>query len=45
VGQDEPALRGRGPAGYQDAVRRTIVKFVDPARRIALPPSRPGVGW
>lgn len=45
VGQDEPALRGRGPAGYQDAVRRTIVKFVDPDKRIALPPSRPGAGW
>jgi len=45
VGQEGPALRGRGPAGYQDAVRRTIVKFVDPDRRIALPPFKPGVGW
>jgi hypothetical protein len=45
VGQDELALRGRGPAGYQDAVRRTIVKFVDPEKRIALPPVKPGVGW
>ena len=26
-------------------VRRTMVKFVDPERRIALPPSHPGVGW
>jgi len=45
VGQDDLALRGRGPAGYNDAVRRTIVKFVDPDRRIALPPVKPGVGW
>jgi len=45
VGQEDLALRGRGPAGYQDAVRRTIVKFVDPDRRIALPPLKPGVGW
>ncbi len=45
VGQDELALRGRGPAGYQDLVRRTLVKFVDPDKRIALPPSKPGVGW
>jgi hypothetical protein len=45
VGQDDLALRGRGPAGYQDLVRRTLVKFVDPEKRIALPPSKPGVGW
>lgn len=45
VGQDDLALRGRGPAGYQDLVRRTLVKFVDPDKRIALPPSHPGVGW
>lgn len=45
VGQEDLALRGRGPAGYQDAVRRTIVKFVDPDRRIALPRLKPGVGW
>jgi hypothetical protein len=45
VGSDRPALRGRGPAGYQDLVRRTLVKFVDPERRIALPPLKPGVGW
>ena len=45
VGQDDLALRGRGPAGYQDAVRRTIVKFVDPEKRIALPPFKPGAGW
>jgi len=45
VGDDHLALRGRGPAGYQDLVRRTLVKFVDPERRIALPPSKPGAGW
>jgi Tetratricopeptide repeat len=45
VGESAPALRGRGPASYQDLVRRTMVKFVDPERRIALPPSHPGVGW
>lgn len=45
VGEDHLATRGRGPAGYQDLVRRTIVKFVDPERRIALPPLEPGVGW
>jgi hypothetical protein len=45
VGEDYPAVRGRGPAGFQDLVRRTLVSFVDPERRIALPPSKPGVGW
>ena len=45
VGDDSPALRSRGPAGFQDLVRRTLVKFVDPERRIALPPVKPGVGW
>lgn len=45
VGEDHLAMRGRGPASYQDLVRRTMVKFVDPERRIQLPPSRPGVGW
>jgi hypothetical protein len=39
------AMRGRGPASYQDLVRRTMVKFVDPERRIRIPPSHPGVGW
>jgi len=38
-------MRSRGPAGYQDNVRRTLVKFVDPEHRIALPPVHPGVGW
>ena len=45
VGDDYPALRSRGPAGFQDLVRRTLVKFVDTDRRIALPPVKPGVGW
>lgn len=45
VGDDQLALRGRGPAAYQDLLRRTLVKFVDPAKRIALPPLKPGVGW
>jgi hypothetical protein len=45
VGEDRLALRGRGPAAYQDLVRRTLVKFVDPEKRIALPPLKPGVGW
>jgi hypothetical protein len=45
VGEAYPAIRGRGPAGFQDLVRRTLVRFVDPERRIALPPLKPGVGW
>jgi hypothetical protein len=45
VGEDHLALRGRGPAGYQDLVRRTLVSFVDPGKRIRLPPLAPGVGW
>jgi hypothetical protein len=45
VGEDRAAMRGRGPAWYQDMIRRTLVKFVDPEKRIALPPSKPGVGW
>jgi tetratricopeptide repeat protein len=45
VGGESPGLRGRGPAGYQDLVRRTLVKFVDPEKRIGLPPVKPGVGW
>ena len=45
VGENQLATRGRGPAAYQDMVRRMIVKFVDPERRIALPPVKPGVGW
>jgi hypothetical protein len=45
VGEECLALRGRGPAGYQDLVRRTLVQFVDPQKRIRLPPLKPGVGW
>jgi hypothetical protein len=45
VGGNQLGTRGRGPWTYQDTVRRTIVKFVDPERRIALPASSPGVGW
>lgn len=45
VGEQEFALRGRGPAGYQDLVRRTLVQFVDPGKRIRLPPLKPGAGW
>jgi len=45
VGENQLAMRGRGPASYMDLVRRTLVKYVDPERRIALPPLKPGVGW
>ena len=45
TGEENPALRGRGPIDYQDLVRWTLVKFVDPERRIVMPPAKPGVGW
>lgn len=45
VGEEHLEMRGVGPIGYNDLVRRTIVKFVDPERRIALPPAKPGAGW
>jgi hypothetical protein len=45
VGENHLALRGRGPAGYQDLVRRTLVELVDPEKRISLPPLKPGAGW
>jgi hypothetical protein len=45
VGEDHPALRSRGPAGFQDLVRRTLAGLVDPERRLSLPPLKPGVGW
>jgi len=45
IGDDKLGIRGRGPAGYQDLVCRTLVKFVDPEHRIALPPVKPGAGW
>jgi hypothetical protein len=45
VGEHHLAMRGRGPAGFQDLVRRTLAGLVDHERRIALPPVKPGVGW
>jgi len=45
TGEYHLALRGRGPADYQDLVRRTLARFVDPERRLSLPPVKPGVGW
>jgi hypothetical protein len=45
TGEYHLAMRGRGPADYQDMVRRTLVQFVDPEKRMALPPVKPGVGW
>jgi hypothetical protein len=45
VGSDQLGMRGRGPAAYNDLVRRTLVKFVDPDRRMKLPKLSPGVGW
>jgi hypothetical protein len=45
VGDEYPAIRGRGPAGFQDLVRRTLVGLVDPEHRIALPALKPGAGW
>jgi hypothetical protein len=45
VGDDTLAVRSRGPWGFQDLVRRTLVSLVDPEHRIALPASKPGVGW
>jgi hypothetical protein len=45
VGSDTLGMRGRGPAAYNDLVRRTLVKFVDPDKRMKLPKLSPGVGW
>jgi hypothetical protein len=45
VGSDQLGMRGRGPAAYNDLVRRTLVKFVDPEKRMKLPKLSPGVGW
>jgi len=36
---------GIGPLAYQERVRRTLVKFVDPERRIALPKASRSAGW
>ena len=45
VGSDALAMRGRGPAAYNDLVRRTLVRFVDPDRRMKLPKLAPSAGW
>jgi hypothetical protein len=45
VGEEEVGMRGRGPWSYQETIRRTLVKLVDPERRISLPASKPGIGW
>ena len=45
TGENHLALRGRGPADYQDMVRRTLASLVDPNQRMALPPVKPGAGW
>ena len=36
---------GIGPLAYQERVRRTLVKFVDPVGRIALPKASRSAGW
>lgn len=36
---------GRGPADYQDRIRRVLVAEVDPAGRIKLPKQKRGAGW
>ena len=36
---------GIGPLAYQQRVRFTLVKFVDPAGRIALPKASRSAGW
>jgi len=36
---------GIGPLAYQERVRYTLVKFVDPERRIALPKASRSAGW
>ena len=36
---------GIGPLAYQERVRRTLVTFVDPGRRIALPKASRSAGW
>ena len=36
---------GIGPLAYQERVRRTLVKFVDPTRRITLPKASRSAGW
>ncbi len=36
---------GMGPLAYQERVRYTLVKFVDPTGRIALPKASKSAGW
>jgi hypothetical protein len=36
---------GIGPLAYQERVRRTLVKFVDPDGRIVLPKASRSAGW
>jgi hypothetical protein len=36
---------GIGPLAYQERIRRTLVKFVDPKGRIALPKASRSAGW
>jgi hypothetical protein len=36
---------GIGPLAYQERVRYTLVEFVDPGRRIALPKASRSAGW
>ena len=36
---------GIGPLAYQERVRRTLVKFVDPDKRIVLPKASRSAGW
>ena len=36
---------GHGPAAYQERVRRTLIKLVDPEGRIKLPKQSRGAGW
>ena len=36
---------GMGPLAYQERVRHTLVKFVDPTGRIALPKASKSAGW
>lgn len=42
---DDAVELARGPWSYYQLVRSTLVKYVDPEGRIALPASKPGHGW
>jgi hypothetical protein len=42
---DDAVDLARGPWSYYQLVRSTLVKYVDPDGRIALPASKPGHGW